>query len=96
MFKGRVSAPLFGSGSSVALEVLGIGRRRTIAGNQLGATGTANLTVTKALGRSFELVGTVRNLFDAEYAIPASDSHVQDSIPQNGRTLRVGLRFNLK
>jgi outer membrane receptor for ferrienterochelin and colicins len=95
MLKGRVSAPLFGTGSSVALEALGIGRRRTIAGRELSATGTANLTITKSLGRSFELVGTVRNLFDVEYAIPASDSHVQDSIPQNGRTFRVGLRVTL-
>jgi outer membrane receptor for ferrienterochelin and colicins len=96
MLKGRVSAPLFGPGSSVALEVLGIGSRQTIAGNQLSATGTANLTLIKSLGRSFELVGTVRNLFGAEYAIPASDSHVQDSIQQNGRTFRVGLRFNIR
>jgi iron complex outermembrane receptor protein len=96
MIKGRVSAPLFGNGSSVALELLGIGSRQTIAGNTLGATGTANLTVSKALGRSFELVGTVRNMFDVEYAIPASDSHVQDSIPQNGRTFRVGLRVKVR
>jgi iron complex outermembrane receptor protein len=96
MIKGRVSAPLFGSGSSVALEVLGIGSRQTIAGNTLSPMGMANLTVTKSLGRSFELVGTVRNLFDTDYAIPASDEHVQDSIPQNGRTFRVGLRVTIK
>ena len=95
MLKGRMSAPLFRTGSTLALEVLGIGSRRTIAGNQLSATGTANLTITKPLGRSFELVGTIRNLFDVEYAVPASDSHVQDSIPQNGRTFRIGLRVNL-
>jgi outer membrane receptor for ferrienterochelin and colicins len=96
MIKGRVSAPLFGTSSSVALEVLGVGSRQTIAGNQLAPTGTANLTITKSLGRSFELVGTVRNLFDIEYAVPASDSHLQDSIQQNGRTFRVGLRVNIK
>ena len=32
MGKARVSAPLFGIGSSVAIEVLGIGSRRTVAG----------------------------------------------------------------
>jgi iron complex outermembrane receptor protein len=96
MIKGRVSAPLLGNGSSVGLEVLGIGSRQTIAGNTLAATGTVNLTFTKALSQSFELVGTVRNLFDVDYAIPASDSYLQDSIPQNGRTFRVGLRMKLK
>ena len=96
MIKGRVNAPLFGTGPSVALEVLGIGSRKTIAGNQLSATATTNLTITRSLGRSFELVGTVRNLFDVVYAIPASDSHLQDSILQNGRTFRVGLRVTIK
>ena len=95
MAKGRVSAPLFGPGSSVAVEVLGIGRRATIGGNILGASTTANLTVTKPIGRSLEIVGTVRNLFDVLYAVPASDEHLQDTIPQNGRTFRVGLRVKL-
>jgi iron complex outermembrane receptor protein len=96
MFKGRVSAPLLGNGSSVALELLGIGSRQTITGNTLPTTGTANVTVSKSLGRSFELVATARNVFDAQYAIPASSSHLQDSIPQNGRTFRVGLRVKIK
>lgn len=96
MFKARVSAPLFGTGSALALELLGIGSRQTLGGNRLPSTGTANVTVTKSLGESFELVGTVRNLFDVEYAVPASDSYLQDSIPQNGRTFRVGLRVKLK
>jgi len=95
MGKARVSAPLFGPGSSVAVEVLGIGRRQTVAGNTLGAATTANVTIIKPLGRSLELVGSVRNLFGLDYAVPASSEHVQDSIPQNGRTFRVGLKLRL-
>ena len=95
MAKARVSAPLFGPGSSAAIEVLGIGGRQTVAGNHLGAATTANLTLIKPLGRSLEIVGTVRNLFDLDYAVPASDEHLQDSIPQDGRTFRVGLRVKL-
>ena len=95
MGKARVSAPLFGPGSSVAVEVLAIGRRQTVAGNMLGAATTANVTVIKPIGRSLELVGSVRNLFGLDYAVPASSEHVQDSIPQNGRTFRVGLRLRL-
>jgi iron complex outermembrane receptor protein len=95
MGKARVSAPLFGTGSSLAVEVLGIGRRQTLSGNWTGAATTANVTLVKPLGRSLELFGTVRNLFDVEYAVPASSEHVQDTIPQNGRTFRVGLRVKL-
>jgi outer membrane receptor protein involved in Fe transport len=47
------------------------------------------------VGPNFDLVGTVRNLFDLTYAVPASDEHLQDTIPQNGRTFRVGLRVKL-
>ena len=36
----------------------------------------------------------MRNLFDARYVDPASSAHVQDVIPQNGRTARIGLRYS--
>ena len=52
-------------------------------------------TLVAPVGRSFELVGNVRNLFNAHYADPGSDSHLQDVIPQNGRTFDVGLRWKL-
>jgi len=95
MIKGRVSAPLFGNGSSVALEVLGIGSRLTVAGNSVAAATTADVTVIKPLGSSFELVGNVRNLLDVDYAVPGGSQYVQDTIPQNGRTFRVGLRVKI-
>ena len=41
----------------------------------------------------FELVGSVRNLFDAQFADPASDEHAVDAIQQNGRTARIGIRW---
>ena len=50
----------------------------------------------KARLRSVSLstvVGGVRNLFNHQYADPVPDAHVQDSIGQNGRTLRVGVRW---
>ena len=49
----------------------------------------------QAAGTNARLFGTVRNLFDVDYAVPASSEHVQDTIPQNGRTFRVGLRVKL-
>ena len=47
------------------------------------------------VGKSWEVFGTVRNLFDDEYFDPASSQHAQDAIPQNGRTARIGLRWQL-
>jgi len=96
MLKGRASAPLFGRGSSLAIEALGIGSRQTIAGNRVDAATTVDVTAIKPLGKSLELVGNLRNLFDVDYAVPGGDQYVQDSIPQNGRTFRVGLRVKIK
>jgi outer membrane receptor protein involved in Fe transport len=47
------------------------------------------------LGRSWELFGGVRNVFNAQYEDPASSQHRQETIPQNGRTVRIGIRWGL-
>jgi outer membrane receptor protein involved in Fe transport len=93
--KVRLSVPGPFRGSFLSLEVLSLGSRQTIAGNTLKPAATAHITAIAPLRNGFELVGTVRNLFDVQYADPASDSHRQDSIPQNGRTLRIGLRWKI-
>jgi hypothetical protein len=62
----------------------------------VAAEATVNVTVVPPVGRSGELVGGVRNIFDAQYADPASSQHRQDTIrPQNGRTARIGLCWKL-
>jgi outer membrane receptor protein involved in Fe transport len=40
-----------------------------------------------------EFRGTAMNVFDTSYANPVSDDLRQDTVPQNGRTLRVGLTW---
>jgi len=74
---------------------LNLSSRTTLAGSVLGAKTVANLTMIQPAGRFVELVGTVRNVFNEPYADPGSSAHLQDSIPQNGRTFRVGLRWKL-
>ena len=95
MAKLRLSLPGPSAGSFLSLEVQSMSSRRTLGGNTLGAATVANLTLIAPIDRRFEFVGSVRNLLDAEYSDPASDSHRQDDIPQNGRMLRVGLRWKL-
>jgi outer membrane receptor for ferrienterochelin and colicins len=95
MGKVRLSLPGLSGGSFLSVEVLSLGSRQTVAGNRLGAATTASITYLAPVRHGLELVGTVRNLFDVQYADPVSDSHRQDSIPQDGRTLRIGLRWTL-
>jgi outer membrane receptor for ferrienterochelin and colicins len=95
MLKGRLSIPAFGPGSYVALEGVYLGERQTLARRTVSPAGTVNATLTQPIGRSWELFATVRNLFDVAYSDPASSQHVQDVIPQNGRTARIGLRWKV-
>ena len=81
--------------SSLTIEMLNNSSRTTLAGSVLSPKTLANVTLIQPAGRFFELVGTVRNLFNAEYSDPGSSANLQDSIPQNGRTFRIGLRWKL-
>ena len=95
MLKARVSLPGPTVRSSLTIEVQSLSSRTTLAGAVLSAKTVANVTMIQPAGRSFELVATVRNLFNAEYSDPGSSAHLQDSLPQNGRTFRIGLRWKL-
>ena len=95
MTKARLSMPGPVKWSFVSVEVLSMSSRRTLAGNTLNSATTANVTMIVPAGTAFELVGTVANLFNVQYADPASNQLLQDTISQNGRTWRVGLTWKL-
>ncbi|MEO8481067.1 MAG: TonB-dependent receptor [Acidobacteriota bacterium] len=91
----RVSASGPWSRSSVSLEVLFLSHRQTLAMATLSPAATASISIVMPMGRTFELVGGVRNLLNAQYSDPASADHRQDAIVQNGRTLNVGLTWKV-
>jgi len=93
--KARISLPGPTSGSFVSLEGQYLSRRTTLFGPPVSGAATLNVHVVQPLGPSWELLGGVQNVFGAEYSDPASDQHRQDAIEQNGRTARIGLRWNL-
>jgi len=93
--KLRVSVPGPSIQSFVSFEVQAMGSRRTLAGATLKPGATADVSIRAPLGKALELFGGVRNVFNLQFADPASPSHAQDVIPQNGRTLRVGLTWRL-
>jgi outer membrane receptor for ferrienterochelin and colicins len=95
MAKGRISLPGPINRSLVSVEGQYLSSRGTLDGLEVGAAATVNVTVIQPLGRSWELSGSVRNIFDARYLDPVSNLHRQDAIVQNGRTARIGLRWKL-
>jgi outer membrane receptor for ferrienterochelin and colicins len=103
--KARISLPGPTPRSFVSVEAQYLSSRGTLPrpdGNggftlpgTVAAAATANITVVQPLARSWELFGTVRNVFDTKYDDPVSDQHLQESIEQNGRTARIGLTWKI-
>jgi iron complex outermembrane receptor protein len=102
--KARVSVPGPLASSFVSVEAQYLSSRATLArpaadgsmvAGRVSAAATANVTLVQPLGRTWELTGGVRNVFDAKYSDPVSDQHVQEAVEQNGRTARVGLTWKL-
>jgi iron complex outermembrane receptor protein len=91
--KLRIRVPGPTNRSSASVEWQYLSRRATPGGETVAPEAVANVTLSQPLGRSLEMSFGARNLFDQQYSDPASDEHVQNSIEQNGRTLRVSVRW---
>jgi iron complex outermembrane receptor protein len=93
--KARLSVPGPTARSFISAEMQYLSSRTTVSGSTVQGQTTINLTIRQPLGRSWELFGGARNFLDATLADPASSQHQQDVIPQNGRMLRIGLRWQV-
>jgi iron complex outermembrane receptor protein len=93
--KARISFPGPTDRSFVSVDGQYLSSRGTLAGAEVAASATVNVTMIQPLGHSWELSGSVRNIFDNRYLDPVSSQHRQDAISQNGRTARIGLRWML-
>jgi iron complex outermembrane receptor protein len=64
--------------------------RATKSGGQTGGYGITNITLSsQEIYKRLELSASIYNLFDRQYADPASEEHAQDSIEQDGRGFRI-------
>ena len=90
--KARATFPLRARAFASA-EWQFMSERSTLAGSAVDAVSLLQVTAGWPIGRTLLLTGSIRNLFNQVYADPGSDEHLSDSIPQNGRTMRVGIRW---
>ncbi|MEO7271111.1 MAG: TonB-dependent receptor, partial [Vicinamibacterales bacterium] len=91
--QGRVSVrgPL--RRSTVSVDGWHLSGRQTVGGLPLGSSTTVNVTVLQPVGRTWQVFGSVSNVFDDTYLDPVALR--QQAVPQNGRTARIGLRWQL-
>ncbi len=91
--KLNFTAPLPGGWLRAGAELQYTSSRRTLAGDT-GGFWLANLNlVADRLAPGLEMSLGLYNLFDRHYADPGGGEHVQDAIPQDGRSLRLKLRY---
>lgn len=88
----RSSAGLGWQSGRYAVEVIGVGSRRTLQHARLPANIRTNLTYSARIADVDVSVG-VYNLFNRRNADPASYEIREDSIAQDGRTYRVKLTY---
>lgn len=54
----------------------------------------ANWTLfSRELVKNLEASASIHNLFDKKYGFPGGPEHLQDTIPQDGRTFRLKLTY---
>jgi iron complex outermembrane receptor protein len=83
---------LTGQPGRYALEAIGVGPRHTVTGARLPGQLVANLVYTQRLGSADLLLG-VYNVFNRQYADPASFDIRDGTVRQDGRTLRAKLTY---
>jgi iron complex outermembrane receptor protein len=92
--KLNFSSPLPVDGVRLGYELRYDSSRLTLNGTPLGGYALSNLFLsTESLARGLEISLGVGNLFDKHYAQPASANHWQDSLEQDGRSVRIDLHY---
>jgi len=91
-----LSAPLDALRATVSLDIRYLGARPSRTG-VAGSYTLANLTllVRPFAWKGLEISGSVYNLWDTRYGDVGGEELVQEIIPQDGRTFRVGARVRL-
>lgn len=94
-FKFNLTNPLFNKRANIGLELQYLSDRNTPQGDIAEGYSITNVTISShKFFDQLELSASIYNLFDKEYADPASEEHVQSSIIQDGRNYRVKLTYD--
>ena len=94
--KLNFSSPLPIHGLRLGYELRYDSSRLTLNGTSLGGYSLSNLFLsTESLAKGLEISLGIGNLFDKHYAQPASANHWQNSLEQDGRSVRADIHYAL-
>jgi iron complex outermembrane receptor protein len=95
MVQMQLRSPIPGSRTIAALDAQYMSARRTLAGNIATGHTIANLSLFAPLTFGmFDLSATLYNIFGTGYADPVGSGFTQDTIRQDGRSVRVRTTFH--
>ncbi|MCE5324526.1 TonB-dependent receptor [bacterium] len=84
-----ISIPLVSDKLYLSPEAQYIGRRKTLAGNEIPSASVVNLTLkTNQKQDKTNFYLSIYNLLNRSIYVPGSGEHIQDQIPQEGRTIQ--------
>ncbi len=82
--------PIHGESLSVGAECQYTSRRLTLGGNDAPGFAVASVTfLSRRLAKGLDLSASVYNVFDKKYGDPGGPQHLQDTIEQDGRNVRL-------
>ena len=93
--KLNATVPLYREKVFLTVEPLYVSQRIGLARHASPGYGTANVTLfSRHLVQNLELSASLHNLLNARYREPGGPEHVQEFIPQDGRTFLVKLTLH--
>ncbi len=94
MVKANIMIPLLEDQLMAALEAQYESGRKTLNDDKTDDIFFTNLTLlSRDMIKGVTLSASIYNLFDQDYAYPASEEHYQDSIEQDGRTFWIKVDY---
>lgn len=94
LFKSNFSMPLLSNKMYLGVELQSFGKRMTEQRNEIAGYSLLNLSLSSTnLIPHVNLSATVRNVFDRDYVIAASNFNVQETILQDGRNIWVQMVY---
>ena len=103
MLKFNLSVPVIKEKLFASIEIQYTSRRstyfttttgQTMPGMDVNGYSVVNFTLfSKNLFKDLDISASIYNIFDQQYADPATVAHLENEIPQNGRSLRLKVNY---
>jgi len=94
LIRARFSTPVLSERGRVSVIVRRTSTQQAVDGSTVASSTVADITILSHVTRQVNVTGAMYNVFDARYRQPAGNDQVMATVPQTGRTARLGVRLS--